>query len=180
MKKLTMMILAGMMTLSLAACGTQEAGITNNEPQTQTTTQEDQFLLQLTPDTVVALQRCYNKLKPLDDTGMVIYGDVVVFGAWSGEGEVVCAKVGCAKDEGVIDGIEVEVSFDEYGLVDGVYTESDPCFIGAREWYLNADAETQKKANEKFRCYDAVKVVAEMRSWKGYENTFLAKDYLKN
>ena len=179
MKKLTIMILAGMMTLSLAACGeTQETETTNNESLTQSTVQERD--IQLTPNTVVALQRCYNNLKKgLGDAGMVICDDVVVYSAWSGEGEVVCVKVTYAEYEGVIEGTEVEVSFDEYGLIDGIYTESNPNFIGAREWYINADAETQKKANEKFRCYDAAKVVFEMRSWKGYENTFLAQNYLK-
>lgn len=176
MKKLTIMILVGMMALSMAACGSQETENTNNEPLTQSTVEQN-YLMKLTPNTVVALERCYNNLKSLDDTGMVIYGDVVTFEAE--EGEVVCLKVGCAEYEGVIDGTEVEISFDEYGLVDGTLVESDTNFVGAREWYLNADEATQRKANEKFTCYNAVQVVKEMRTWKGYENTYLAEDYIK-
>lgn len=176
MKKLTIMVLVGTMTLSMAACGVQESSNTNSKLQTQNTIQKKDIYL--TPDTVVALQRCYNKLKDLDNSGMVIYDDVVTFSA--DEGEVVCLKVGCAKDEGVVDGIEVEISFDEYGLVDDIVVESNSKFIGAREWYLTADTETQRKASEKFTCYDAMNVVSEMRSWKGYENTFLAQNYLKN
>ena len=167
MKKLMIMVLVGTITLSMAACGVQESSNTNSKLQTQNTIQKKDIYL--TPDTVVALQRCYNKLKDLDNSGMVIYDDVVTFSA--DEGEVVCLKVGCAKDEGVVDGIEVEISFDEYGLVDDIV---------AREWYLTADTETQRKASEKFTCYDAMNVVSEMRSWKGYENTFLAQNYLKN
>lgn len=173
MKKLAIMIMAGMMTLSMAACGNQ--GTTT--PSTKTTTLTQQQNINLSVNTVVALERCYNNLKSLDDTGMVIYGDVVTFEAE--EGEVVCLKVGCAEYEGVIDGTEVEISFDEYGLVDGTLVESDTNFVGAREWYLNADEATQRKANEKFTCYNAVQVVKEMRTWKGYENTYLAEDYIK-
>lgn len=178
MKKLTVMILAGMMVLSMTACGNQSSEEVSSELLTQNTTQEKSFYL--SPNTMVALQRCYNNLKELGNAGMVICDDVVVFDAGSESGEVVCAKVIYAEYEGVIEGTEVEISFDEYGLIDGVYVEGNPCFIGAREWYLSADAETQRKANEKFTCYDAAKVVSEMRSWKGYENTFLARDYLKN
>lgn len=173
MKKLAIMIMAGMMTLSMAACGNQ--GTTT--PSTKTTTLTQQQNINLSVNTVVALERCYNNLKSLDDTGMVIYGDVVTFEAE--EGEVVCLKIGCAEYEGVIDGTEVEISFDEYGLVDGTLVESDANFVGAREWYLNADEATQRKANEKFTCYNAVQVVKEMRTWKGYENTYLAEDYIK-
>lgn len=178
MKKLTVMILAGMMVLSMTACGNQSSEEVSSESLTQNTTQEKSFYL--SPDAMVALQRCYNNLKELGDAGMVICDDVVVFDAGSGSGEVVCAKVMYAEYEGVIEGTEIEISFDKYGLIDGIYVEGNPCFIGAREWYLSADTETQRKANEKFTCYDAAKVVSEMRSWKGYENTFLAKDYLKN
>ena len=134
----------------------------------------------MSTNTIVDHQRCYNNLKELGDAGMVVCADVVVFDAGSGSGEVVCAKVMYAEYEDVIEGTEVEISFDEHGLIDGVYVEGNPCFIGAREWYLNADTETQRKASEKFTCYDAAKVVSEMRSWKGYESTFLARNYLKN
>lgn len=180
MRKLTIMILTSMMILNLVACSTQETETetTNNESLTQSTIQEKD--IQLTPDTVVALQRCFNNLKELGNAGMVVCDDVIVFDAGSESGEVVCAKVMYAEYEGVIEGTEVEISFDEHGLIDGVYVEGNPCFIGAREWYLNADTETQKRASEKFTCYDAAKVVSEMRSWEGYEKTFLAKDYLKN
>lgn len=178
MKKLTVMILAGMMVLSMTACGNQSSEEVSNDSLTQSTVQEKSFYL--SPNTMVALQRCYNNLKELGDAGMVICDDVVVFDAGNKSGEVVCAKIMYAEYEGVIEGTEVEISFDEYGLIDGIYVEGNPCFIGAREWYLNADTEIQRKASEKFTCYDAAKVVSEMRSWKGYENTFLAKDYLKN
>lgn len=178
MKKLTVMILAGMMVLSMTACGNQSLEEVSNDSLTQSTVQEKSFYL--SPNTMVALQRCYNNLKELGDAGMVICDDVVVFDAGNESGEVVCAKIMYAEYEGVIEGTEVEISFDEYGLIDGIYVEGNPCFIGAREWYLNADTETQRKASEKFTCYDAAKVVSEMCSWKGYENTFLAKDYLKN
>lgn len=178
MKKLTVIILAGMMVLSMTACGNQSSEEVSSESLTQNTTQEKSFYL--SPNTMVALQRCYNNLKELGNAGMVVCDDVVVFDAGSGSGEVVCAKVIYAEYEGVIEGAEVEISFDKYGLIDGVYVEGNPCFIGAREWYLSADAETRRKASEKFTCYNAAKVVSEMRSWKGYENTFLAKDYLKN
>lgn len=178
MKKLIVMILAGMMVLSMTACENQPSEEANNESLTQNTVQEKSFYL--SPNTIVALQRCYNNLKELGNAGMVICDDVVVFDAGSGSGEVVCAKVIYAEYEGAIEGTEVEISFDEYGLIDGIYVEGNPCFIGAREWYLSADTETQRKANEKFTCYDAAKVVSEMRSWKGYENTFLARNYLKN
>lgn len=173
MKKLAIMIMAGMMTLSMAACGNQ--GTTT--PSTKTTTLTQQQNINLSVNTVVALERCYNNLKSLDDTGMVIYGDIVTFKAE--EGEVVCLKVGCAEYEGVIDGTEVEISFDEYGLVDGTLVESDANFIGAREWYLSADKATQKKASEKFTCYNAAQAVKEMKTWKGYEKTYLAEDYVK-
>lgn len=178
MKKLIVMILAGVMVLSMTACGNHLSEEASSESLTQNTTQEESFYL--SPNTMVALQRCYNNLKELGDAGMVICDDVVVFDAGSKSGEVVCAKVMYAEYEGVIEGTEIEISFDEYGLIDGIYVEGNPCFIGAREWYLNADAETQRKASEKFTCYNAAKAVSEMRSWKGYENTFLAKDYLKN
>ena len=178
MKKLTVMILAGVMVLSMTACGNQSSEEVNNESLTQSTVQEKSFYL--SPNTIVALQRCYNNLKELGNAGIVICDDVVVFDAGSDSGEVVCAKVVYAEYEGVIEGTEVEISFDKYGLIDEIYVEGNPCFIGAREWYLSADAETQRKASEKFTRYDAEKVVTEMRSWKGYENTFLAKDYLKN
>ena len=178
MKKLIVMILAGVMVLSMTACGNHLSEEASSESLTQNTTQEESFYL--SPNTMVALQRCYNNLKELGDAGMVICDDVVVFDAGSKSGEVVCAKVMYAEYEGVIEGTEIEISFDEYGLIDGIYVEGNPCFIGAREWYLNADTETQRKASEKFTCYDAAKAVSEMRSWKGYENTFLAKDYLKN
>ncbi len=178
MKKLTVMILAGMMVLSMTACGNQSSEEVSNDSLTQSTVQEKSFYL--SPNTMVALQRCYNNLKELGDAGMVICDDVVVFDAGNESGEVVCAKIMYAEYEGVIEGTEVEISFDEYGLIDGIYVEGNPCFIGAREWYLNADTETQRKASEKFTCYDAAKVVSEMCSWKGYENTFLAKDCLKN
>lgn len=178
MKKLIVMILAGVMVLSMTACGNQLSEEASSESLTQNTTQEESFYL--SPNTMVALQRCYNNLKELGDAGMVICDDVVVFDAGNESGEVVCAKIMYAEYEGVIEGTEVEISFDEYGLIDGIYVEGNPCFIGAREWYLNADTETQRKASEKFTCYDAAKAVSEMRSWKGYENTFLAKDYLKN
>ena len=178
MKKLIVMILAGVMVLSMTACGNHLSEEASSESLTQNTTQEESFYL--SPNTMVALQRCYNNLKELGDAGMVICDDVVVFDAGSKSGEVVCAKVMYAEYEGVIEGTEIEISFDEYGLIDGVYVEGNPCFIGAREWYLSADTETQRKANEKFTCYNATKVVSEMCSWKGYENTFLAKDYLKN
>ena len=174
MKKLTVMILAGMMVLSMTACGNQSSEEVSNDSLTQSTVQEKSFYL--SPNTMVALQRCYNNLKELGDAGMVICDDVVVFDAGNESGEVVCAKIMYAEYEGVIEGTEVEISFDEYGLIDGIYVEGNPCFIGAREWYLNADTETQRKASEKFTCYDAAKTVSEMRSW----NTFLAKDYLKN
>lgn len=178
MKKLIVMILAGVMVLSMAACGNQPSEEVSNDPLTQNTIQEKNLCL--SPDAMVALQRCYNNLKELGNAGMVVCDDVVVFDAGSGSGEVVCAKVMYAEYEGIVEGTEVEISFDEYGLIDGIYVEGNPCFIGAREWYLNADTETQRKASEKFTCYNAAKVVSEMRSWKGYENTFLAKDYLKN
>lgn len=178
MKKLTVIILAGMMVLSMTACGNQSSEEVSSESLTQNTTQEKSFYL--SPNTMVALQRCYNNLKELGNAGMVVCDDVVVFDAGSGSGEVVCAKVIYAEYEGVIEGTEVEISFDKYGLIDGVYVEGNPCFIGAREWYLSADTETQRKASKKFTCYDAAKVVSEMRSWKGYENTFLARNYLKN
>lgn len=173
MKKLAIMIMAGMMTLSMAACGNQ--GTTT--PSTKTTTLTQQQNINFSVNTVVALERCYNNLKSLDDTGMVIYGDIVTFKAE--EGEVVCLKVGCAEYEGVIDGTEVEISFDEHGLVDGTLVESDANFIGAREWYLSADKATQKKASEKFTCYNAAQAVKEMKTWKGYEKTYLAEDYVK-
>lgn len=178
MKKLIIMGLAGMMVLSMSACGNQPSEEASSESLTQNKAQEKSFYL--SPNTMVALQRCYNNLKELGNAGMVICDDVVVFDAGSESGEVVCAKVIYAEYEGVIEGTEVEISFDEYGLIDGVYVEGNPCFIGAREWYLSADTETQRKASEKFTCYNAAKVVSEMRSWKRYENTFLAKDYLKN
>lgn len=178
MKKLIVMILAGVMVLSMTACGNQLSEEASSESLTQNTAQEKSFYL--SPNTMVALQRCYNNLKELGDAGMVICDDVVVFDAGNESGKVICAKIMYAEYEGVIEGTEVEISFDEYGLIDGIYVEGNPCFIGAREWYLNADTETQRKASEKFTCYDAAKVVSEMRSWKGYENTFLAKDYLKN
>lgn len=178
MKKLIVMILAGVMVLSMTACGNQLSEEASSESLTQNTAQEKSFYL--SPNTMVALQRCYNNLKELGDAGMVICDDVVVFDAGNESGKVVCAKIMYAEYEGVIEGTEVEISFDEYGLIDGIYVEGNPCFIGAREWYLNADTETQRKASEKFTCYDAAKVVSEMRSWKGYENTFLAKGYLKN
>ena len=178
MKKLTVMILAGVMVLSMTACGNQSSEEVSNDSLTQSTAQEKSFYL--SPDAMVALQRCYNNLKELGNAGMVICDDVVVFDAGSDSGEVVCAKVIYAEYENIVEGTEVEISFDEYGLIDGIYVEGNPCFIGARKWYLSADAETQRKASEKFICYDAAKVVSEMRSWKGYENTFLAKDYLKN
>lgn len=178
MKKLIVMILAGVMVLSMTACGNQLSEEASSESLTQNTTQEESFYL--SPNTMVALQRCYNNLKELGDAGMVICDDVVVFDAGNKSGEVVCAKVMYAEYEGVIEGTEIEISFDEYGLIDGVYVEGNPCFIGAREWYLSADTETRRKASEKFTCYNATKVVSEMRSWKGYENTFLARDYLKN
>lgn len=178
MKKLIVMILAGVMVLSMTACGNQLSEEASSESLTQNTAQEKSFYL--SPNTMVALQRCYNNLKELGDAGMVICDDVVVFDAGNESGKVVCAKIMYAEYEGVIEGTEVEISFDEYGLIDGIYVEGNPCFIGAREWYLNADTETQRKASEKFTCYDAAKVVSEMRSWKGYENTFLAKDCLKN
>jgi hypothetical protein len=178
MKKLIVMILAGMMVLSMAACENQPSEEASSESLTQNATQEESFYL--SPNTMVALQRCYNNLKELGDAGMVICDDVVVFDAGSKSGEVVCAKVMYAEYEGVIEGTEIEISFDEYGLIDGIYVEGNPCFIGAREWYLSADAETRRKASEKFTCYNAAKVVSEMRSWKGYESTFLARNYLKN
>lgn len=178
MKKLIVMILAGVMVLSMTACGNQLSEEASSESLTQNTAQEKSFYL--SPNTMVALQRCYNNLKELGDAGMVICDDVVVFDAGNESGKVVCAKIMYAEYEGVIEGTEVEISFDEYGLIDGIYVEGNPCFIGAREWYLNADTETQRKASEKFTCYDAAKVVSEMRSWKGYKNTFLAKGYLKN
>ncbi len=178
MKKLTVMILAGMMVLNMTACGNQSSEEVSNDSLTQSTVQEKSFYL--SPDAMVALQRCYNNLKELGNAGMVICDDVVVFDAGSDSGEVVCAKVMYAEYENIVEGTEVEISFDEYGLIDGIYVEGNPCFVGARKWYLNADTETQRKASEKFTCYNAAKVVSEMRSWKGYENTFLAKDYLKN
>lgn len=178
MKKLIVMILAGMMALSMTACGNQSSEEVSNESLTQNTVQEKSFYL--SSNTMVALQRCYNNLKELGNAGMVICDDIVVFDAGNENGEVVCAKVMYAEYEGIVEGTEAEISFDEYGLIDGIYVEGNPCFIGAREWYLNADAGTQRKASEKFTCYDAAKVVSEMRSWKGYENTFLARDYLKN
>ncbi len=178
MKKLTVMILAGMMVLNMTACGNQSSEEVSNDSLTQSTVQEKSFYL--SPDAMVALQRCYNNLKELGNAGMVICDDVVVFDAGSDSGEVVCAKVMYAEYENIVEGTEVEISFDEYGLIDSIYVEGNPCFVGARKWYLNADTETQRKASEKFTCYNAAKVVSEMRSWKGYENTFLAKDYLKN
>lgn len=178
MKKLTVMILAGMMVLNMTACGNQSSEEVSNDSLTQSTVQEKSFYL--SPDAMVALQRCYNNLKELGNAGMVICDDVVVFDAGSDSGEVVCAKVMYAEYENIIEGTEVEISFDKYGLIDGIYIEGNPCFVGARKWYLNADTETQRKASEKFTCYNAAKVVSKMRSWKGYENTFLAKDYLKN
>lgn len=178
MKKLTVMILAGMMVLNMTACGNQSSEEVSNDSLTQSTVQEKSFYL--SPDAMVALQRCYNNLKELGNAGMVICDDVVVFDAGSDSGEVVCAKVMYAEYENIVEGTEVEISFDKYGLIDGIYIEGNPCFVGARKWYLNADTETQRKASEKFTCYNAAKVVSKMRSWKGYENTFLAKDYLKN
>ena len=178
MKKLIVVILAGVMVLSMTACGNQPSEEASSESLTQNTTQEKSFYL--SPNTMVALQRCYNNLKELGNAGMVICDDVVVFDAGNESGEVVCAKVMYAEYEGVIEGTEIEISFDEYGLIDGIYVEGNPCFIGARKWYLSADAETQRKASEKFTCYDAAKAVSEMRSWEGYEKTFLARDYLKN
>lgn len=177
MKARVVVLLLSVVCLSFVVGGCQESEKPNSEPSTQNVTQED---FCLAPNVKIALQRCYNNLKQLGDAGMVVCDDVVAFDAGDGSGEVVCAKVLYAEYEGAIEGAEAEVSFDEYGLINGIFTESNPCFIGAREWYLNADAETQSKASEKFTCYNAAKVVAEMRSWEGYENTFLAKDYLKN
>lgn len=183
MKKYVAILLALVLCFAVGIMVLQKSDNASNEQPTRTTTQEqrhEEKNFYLTPNVVMALQRCYNNLKELGNAGMVVCDDVVVFDAGSGSGEVVCAKVMYAEYEGVIEGTEIEISFDKYGLIDGVYVEGNPCFIGAREWYLSADTETQRKASEKFTCYDAAKVVSEMRSWKGYENTFLAKDYLKN
>ena len=118
MKKLIVMILAGVMVLSMTACGNHLSEGASSESLTQNTTQEESFYL--SPNTMVALQRCYNNLKELGNAGMVICDDVVVFDAGNESGEVVCAKVMYAEYEGVIEGTEVEISFDEYGLIDGI------------------------------------------------------------